>query len=120
MPEVIVHIAPRGSEISNRESGEPEFDAEGNRETSQVGHMWYELKDDSGIRNSYGFAPAEEYEGQPFAPGSPYYDDTTHYDQSSTRTYEISEEQYQNMKDFGADPESHGFDTYYNGVTNSA
>lgn len=36
-------------------------------DTSSVGHMWFELNN-NGIKTSYGFAPDESHQGQPFAP----------------------------------------------------
>lgn len=45
---------------------------------SSVGHMWYELSN-NGKKDSYGFAPDKNHQGQPFAPGEVYSNDSEHY-----------------------------------------
>jgi hypothetical protein len=48
---------------------------------SLTGHMWWELHNEDGeIIGSYGFSPADGYEGKPFAPGSAKYSDNIRYD----------------------------------------
>ena len=113
MPTVSINIADRGTKT---------VDSEGNEDTSTVGHMWYSLKkDDESPEASYGFAPDDEHESHPFAPGSVHRNDNTHYQEPRyyTRTVEISEDQYDAMKDFGDNPKKSGFSTYYNGLSNS-
>lgn len=113
MPTVTINIADRGTKT---------VDSEGNEDTSTVGYMWYSLKKDDGSpEESYGFAPDDEHEGHPFAPGSVHRNDNTHYQEPRyyTRTVEISDDQYDAMKDFGEHPKKSGFSTYYNGLSNS-
>ena len=105
MPTVTINIADRGTGLS--QGG-----------TSSVGHMWYELNDGKGNSASYGFAPIEH--GQWRGPGQVYNNDSSNYqDRAYTRTIEISQAQYDAMKNFGENPEANGFSTFYNGIKNS-
>lgn len=107
MPTVTVNIAAPGAALSD--GG-----------TSAVGHMWYELSDDQGQLSSYGFAPDEEHQGKPFAPGQVYSTDSDHYQKPAySRTIEITPSQYDAMKSFGDNPTSARFSMRYNGLTNS-
>ncbi|MET3449667.1 calcium-binding protein [Ralstonia sp. 1138] len=124
MPFVTVNIANAGTPLSD-----------GN--TSSVGHMWYSLdKGDGSQPSSYGFAPDENHHGQPFAPGQVYSNDNSNYTSTYyTRTVEISQAQYDAMKNFGEAtrigmPDStvhvndingkgESFTLHYNGLTNS-
>ena len=45
----------------------------------QLGHMWYVIEDGSGQSYSFGFAPKQENQGKPFAPGKVYTNDLAHY-----------------------------------------
>lgn len=119
-PAVTVHIASRGTPLA--EGGE-----------SAVGHMWYELHDSNGNSSSYGFAPAVH--GEAFGPGKVYRNDTDNYlDRAHMRTFEISQAQFDKMKDFGDDPngkkwrgktdkaagvKGQYFNEKYNGLNNS-
>jgi hypothetical protein len=94
MPFVTIHIASAGT---------PETD----KTTSTAGHMWYSLdKGDGSNPLSYGFAPDENHVGQPFAPGQGYDNDNSKYIDTAnnpiyTRTVEITQAQYDAMKNFG-------------------
>ena len=106
MPSVIINIAGRDTQLANGT-------------TSATGHMWYSLNDGNGNITSYGFSPDAAHEGWPIAPGAVHHDDNTNY---QTRDYvkivEISQDQYDAMKNFGDNPASNGF-TDYNGLTRS-
>jgi Ca2+-binding RTX toxin-like protein len=109
MPTVTVHIAGPGTQLKN--------DGTGNPGTSSVGHMWYDLNDGSGNTASYGFAPVEH--GDPFGPGQRYDNDSSNYQtRDYSRTIEITQAQYDAMKNFGENPAANGF-VDYNGLTNS-
>ncbi|WP_181259230.1 calcium-binding protein [Pseudoduganella armeniaca] len=106
MPTVTINIAGRGTGLANGT-------------TSSVGHMWYELSN-GGKTESFGFAPNEAHHGIPFAPGEVYYNDSSNYQgRDATRTIEISDAQYNAMRDFGYNPEGGGFSKFYNGLGNS-
>lgn len=126
MPTVTINIANRGTQLSD--GGE-----------SKVGHMWYALDDGKGTVSSYGFSPDIDHEGSPFASGqvNAHGSDNDHYlgDRYYSREIEISEAQYNAMKQFGeagrlalpdqtiatigVDGVSHSFELHYNGLTNS-
>ncbi|MBD2519906.1 hypothetical protein H6G93_34185, partial [Nostoc sp. FACHB-973] len=107
MPSVTINIAGRGTALA---SGG----------TSSVGHMWYSLRDNNGNTTSYGFAPDAQHHGSPFAPGQVYNNDNTNYlSRDYSRTIEISQAQYDAMRNFGENPQGNGFSTYYNGINNS-
>ncbi|MFI3156939.1 MAG: S8 family serine peptidase, partial [Methylococcaceae bacterium] len=107
MLTVTINIADRGTPLST--GG-----------TSSVGHMWYSLDNGNGKISSWGFAPDINHQGQPFAPGQTYNNDNTHYTTPTyTRTIEITPAQYDAMMNFGENPGSAGFSTYYNGIKNS-
>lgn len=102
--------------IKIAESGTPM--ADGSR--SAAGHMWIVLTDSNGTSESYGFAPGSDYSGQPAAPGQIYTNDDANYTETyHERRIEISESQYQAIRDFATDPISHGFSPRYNAFTNS-
>lgn len=85
---VTIHIAGAGTKLKN--GGESAF-----------GHMWYELDRGDGSKPaSYGFAPKEEYHGNPFAPEKVYEDDSDNYDPSHyTKRIEITEIQFNAIRD---------------------
>ncbi len=101
---------------------------------SWTGHMWYQLTDDYGNMNSYGFGP----NGDPAVDGSGVVnktDSSNYLDRPYTRTVWISQARYDAMKEFGeatakAAPDSwvavkdingkyQSFQLHYNGVFNS-
>ncbi len=119
MPKLTVNIANSGTSLAG--GG-----------TSAVGHMWYSLNDGQGGPDySYGFAPDEDHHGSPFAPGKVYATDNEDYQSRYySRTIEISQAQYDAMKEFGdtavsADTDSTisvggvNFTLHYNGLANS-
>jgi len=109
MPTVTINIAGRGTNVSD--------DGTGNPGQSSVGHMWYELNNSQGQSESYGFAPVEH--GDPFGPGKRYDNDSSNYQSRDySRTIEITQAQYDAMKNFGDNPAANGF-TDYNGINNS-
>jgi hypothetical protein len=109
MSSVTVNIAGRGTPTSD--GG-----------TSSVGHVWYSLGDGNGNSISYGFSPDANNIGSPFAPGEINVhgsDDYYYQGRDSSRTIEITQAQYNAMKNFGENPSGSGFSTQYNGLTNS-
>jgi len=110
-----VHMAPKGTPLLN--SIDP----------SIKGHMWYTLDDGSGKPLSFGFAPVDGATGwgRGFGPGDVHGSDNTNYlntDPSKpieTRSVEISQAEYNTMKNFGKDPEAYRFSKQYNALTNS-
>ena len=101
---------------------------------SYTGHMWYQLTDDYGNMNSYGFGP----KGAPTVDGAGAInrtDSSNYLDRSYTRTIWISQARYDAMKVFGeatakAAPDSwvavkdingnyQSFQLHYNGFFNS-
>lgn len=105
MPKLTINISGIGSPLSDGGS-------------SLTGHMWYSITDANGNTSSYGFAPAES--GQAEGPGEVKYDDSSHYlVKEYTQDIEITDYQYNTLKDYGTDPNPYGFDTWYNGLSNS-
>lgn len=85
--------------------------------TSVAGHVFYSIYD-GGEEKSYGFAPATH--GQSSGPGKVYDTDVKDYkDPYYSRTLEISQAQYEKLREFGNAPAKHGFDMEYSGSTNS-
>jgi len=88
-----------------------------------MGHMWYEIVDDNGNAHSFGFSPIKG--GAAVGPGTVHDSDTLYYGSVSTpgmievHAKSISTTEYQALLNFGLDPESYGFNKYYDGVTNS-
>jgi Ca2+-binding RTX toxin-like protein len=82
--------------------------------------MWFQLDNGNGKPISFGFAPDLRHHGDPFAPGKIYETDTEEYrEKAYAKTIDITDAEYEAMKEFGAHPEKHGFSTQYNGLTNS-
>lgn len=111
MLTVTINIAARGTPLSD--GGFSEF-----------GHMWYSLNDGNGNTVSYGFSPIidENPLNNPFGPGGVNVhgsDDSYYQEREYSRTIEITQAQYNAMKDFGDNPASGGFSIWYNGLTNS-
>ena len=110
MPTVTINIAGRGTPTSDG--------------SSKVGHMWYELKDGNGNSASYGFSPVADNNpfNDPVGPGgvNVHGPDSSYYQgREYSRTIEITQAQYDSMKNFGENPAASGFSLYYNGLTNS-
>ena len=120
MPKITVKIANSGTNYSDPQKGDHK---------SITGHMWYELSDDNGnLIGSYGFSPADGYEGEWIAPGQVKYDDNISYNDFSEQnggdyqiTFNITNDQLENLKQFSSRPDSNefGFKMDYNGLTNS-
>ena len=86
-------------------------------ETSAAGHVYYVISDGKS-KVSYGFAPSEH--GASSGPGKVYLDDEeTYLSPFYQRTLEITESQYDRLKEFGENPRQHGFSMQYQGATNS-
>lgn len=116
MPTVTIKIAGRGTPLADTIIA-PGTPIEG--KTSKTGHMWYSLDDGNGNTHCYGFAPGPDFEGHPFAPGEVHKDDDTKYLSTDfTTTIEITQKQYDAMKNFGEHPEA-DFYLFYRGATNS-
>ncbi|WP_313439332.1 XVIPCD domain-containing protein [Stenotrophomonas sp.] len=85
--------------------------------TSAAGHVYFKVahgKDET----SFGFAPIEH--GVTTGPGMVYNNDAEQYEKPYyQRTIEISKEQYEKLREFGAKPGEHGFNTSYHGLDNS-
>ena len=89
----------------------------GNGKTSLTGHMYLVLGSGDAA-NSYGFAPRGDFESTKL--GRVYDEDSATYkDPYYARTIEITSDQYHRMRDFAADPASHGFDMRYEAARNS-
>jgi len=115
---VTIYIAQPGTPL-NDNNGIPKILKDGKRDTSSAGHMWYHISDFE-VETSYGFAPIKTgMTGQ----GSVTKFDTIHYEKPYySRTLEISEDQYLQLKKYGDlayDSKNPDFDLYYNGATNS-
>lgn len=113
---VTYKVAPIGSSYVYKYSDEKHN--AGDKVTSISGHMWYVLSDGSGNEKSYGF---ESKNGYPFDNGHLTDADDYAYQTTSTEiTIALTEQQYNNLVDFSADPNSVGFNTNnYNVLTNS-
>lgn len=85
--------------------------------TSAAGHVYYVISDGE-EKISYGFAPAEH--GASSGPGKVYLKDEGNYlNPFYQRKLEITELQYKKLKEFGENPQQHGFSMEYQGATNS-
>lgn len=85
--------------------------------TSAAGHMYFQVSDGA-LHKSFGFAPT--LSGETRGPGSVRIRDVAEYEKPFyARTIEISKAQFDKLKDFGENPEVHGFNMQYNGATNS-
>lgn len=91
--------------------------------TADVGHMWYQLSDGTSNPLDFGFGPDKNATGidLAFGPGQRYIDDSSTYVGSSaySKTIEISQAQFDAMKNFGTNPAAFGFSMEYSGVSNS-
>ena len=85
--------------------------------TSAAGHLYYQISDGDSEK-SYGFAPQKH--GVVVGPGEVKSEDAQMY-QSPVygRTMEITENQYNKLREFGEAPGKYNFDLNYNGATNS-
>lgn len=107
MPYVTIYVAPRGGRKSNGE-------------TSGAGHVWYRIDDGNGNQEYYGFAQNPDFPHQTGVPGEVYHDDDERYvDIEYTRTIEITQQQYDELKEFGDNPYGFGFGTDYDIVNNN-
>lgn len=85
--------------------------------TSAAGHMYLAVTHD-GVTRSYGFAPREH--GARSGPGAVTGKDVDEYrNPFYARTMQISKEQYEKIVSYSTEPEKHGFDQQYNGLSNS-
>ena len=85
--------------------------------TSAAGHVYYSIHDGH-ESNSYGFAPAAH--GESSGPGAVGKDDRENYrNPYYSRTIEITQAQYNKLREFGQAPDEHGFDMKYHGASNS-
>jgi hypothetical protein len=85
--------------------------------SSAAGHVYFAISDGK-TQSSYGFSPIES--GAASGPGKVSTADVEEYQRPFyKRTLEITQEQYEKLKDFGERPKENGFDTMYNGATNS-
>ena len=85
--------------------------------TSAAGHVYYAISDGE-RKASYGFAPSEH--GASSGPGKVYREDFDNYlNPIYQRKLEITESQYNKLKEFGVNPQQHGFNMQYQGATNS-
>ena len=82
---------------------------------SRLGHMWYGLNRAGSQPKSFGFGA--DPNGGPT--GRLRLNDTNEYLENDSRTIEISDEQYDAMKNFGGNPEAHGFDMRFDKLSNS-
>lgn len=86
--------------------------------TSDPGHMFYVISNGIDESRSYGFAPVQH--GSMGGPGHIAHDDVqTYKDPLYSRTMEISQDQYAQLRAFGDRPDHFGFDTQYRDVRNN-
>lgn len=112
---VDIVIAAPGTPLIDPRTHKQAVDADGNRQTSMPGHMFYVLHPAGQPPKSYGFAPKEH--GSMNGAGAIMDNDATVYkDPHHTRTLEISEAQYKKLEAFGTDPEKFGFSKQYQDV----
>lgn len=118
---VTIYLAYPGTPLNN-DDGNPKI-KNGVRQVSAAGHMWYQITivpDNNNQSYSYGFAPIESgITGR----GEISKHDTIHYvNPYYSRTFEITENQYNKLKEFGDTALKQSeiyFSLDYNGVTNS-
>jgi hypothetical protein len=115
MPKLKITIVDSGTRYFDRKSNE--------MKGSLLGHMWFEITDDEGNTYSFGFAPKEEWEGWPLAPGQVYDNDNSKYNFDGSPgdfmvTIDISQSQFNDLLGFGLNPKEYGFKPTYNGLTN--
>lgn len=85
--------------------------------TFSAGHVYFKTTHGS-TENSFGFAPRTH--GVVAGPGRVYDGDVEQYESPYfQRTMEISQDQYERLREFGFTPRKYGFDTEYNGASNS-
>ena len=115
MPKLTIYMASTGTPLLG-----------GGR--SIAGHIWYSIDDGSGSNAmSYGFGPSLTATGieKMFGSGSVYISDTSRYLNSDPSkpiqsiTFEISIHEFRSLQQFGDNPSSHGFNTFYNGLSNN-
>lgn len=114
---VSIHIAAPGTPMFLDE--EPIIDPKTNRQqTSLPGHMFYSLQKNDEKPSSFGFAP--ETPGRLWGQGKPQFEDiNTYLNPAYKRTLEITEGQYEKLREFGENPKAFGFDLYYQDVRNN-
>lgn len=105
-PTITVKVAGRGTGLAG--GG-----------TSTAGHMWFELNPGiPGSTESFGFAPIVH--GQFNDPGKIWFSDRDNYlGADYSITIELTATQYNDLRDFGLNPSSQGFDLNYNAAYNS-
>ncbi len=85
--------------------------------TSTPGHMFYVIEYGA-EKKSFGLAP--ENHGEMNGPGKVYDNDEKNYENPLyRRTLEITQAQYQKLKEFGDNPGRFGFSTYYQDARNN-
>jgi len=77
--------------------------------------MWYALTNDNGETTSFGFGPGNWY----FNGEVNSADDDTYLSHVSSRTFPITQKQYDAMMAFGQDPEAFDFSLVYGVLSNS-
>lgn len=83
--------------------------------TSEPGHMFYTTSNGHDESQSYGFAPIQQ--GSVDGAGHVLHNDVENYAKPVyARTMEVSKIQYDELNEFGQNPEKFGFDTYYKDV----
>jgi len=85
--------------------------------TSAAGHVYYVISDGE-EKTSYGFAPSVH--GASSGPGEvSLKDEDSYMNPLYQRKLEITKAQFKKLKEFGENPEKHGFSVEYQGATNS-
>jgi subtilisin-like proprotein convertase family protein len=115
---VTYKVASRGANYVYQEDNEDKEINKGDVHYSSGGHMWYVLSDGSGDEKSYGF---ESKKGVPIGEGNVTDVDSAAYKNTSYEvTLALTAEQYNNLKKFGDDPLSFGFNkAIYHVLANS-
>jgi len=117
-----IYIAEGGTPLLDHRNGNP------TGEKSRSGHMWYSIREENGpdaTEQSYGFQP--KVSGFSGAGEVTDKDIGTYYKPRYTRTIEITQEQYERLKEFGDNGVDENWDFFkdtnfrsqYNAATNS-
>jgi len=107
---VTIYAAAPGTRLINPE--EPDAP----RDTSLTGHMYLQV-DNGREKESMGWQPDKRVDGVYMGKVS-LFDAESYVDPYYTRTIEVTREQYEKIREFGAEPTSFGFDPKYDAFSN--
>lgn len=105
MYSLTVHIAPKGTVYINQ--------IDGKQTESAFGHMWYSISGPGGTY-SHGFGSVPNATYPPRSAGDPKLDDLTAYQGNhAVKTVQITEAQFNVLRDFGDQPQAYRFPMDY-------